>query len=324
MEYESHFHYYSAGWLSFKCGTQCSFWKTLKFPMSHFAVELKRCEQRILLCKCVTFIPRNKMRLRWLLIRLHGWCNLVLPLPHTHTRKHPHNLLPSARCMPVTQSFCAFIWKRNDTCACDEEGIECERAKRISGPWTKANDLFLLAWRNRKRSIYTMYRFDDMTIILHKIYGYVLILFSSSVPYYIYWFDLSCYEICETCNYRFCKPNSIVIIFILFALMRFPPTQEKRTGTSTLIRLHEFRLTILIPSNTWFEHIHGECRHLIRLPGTVSSACICSFAPISIVLLFECHFCFTWQFEQFQCSKSNVMLWRNFGARYSECYAIRN
>lgn len=47
-----------------------------------------------------------------------------------------------------------------------------------------------------------MYRIDDMTIIVHKMYGYVLTLFSSSAPYYIYWFDLSCYEICETCTDR--------------------------------------------------------------------------------------------------------------------------
>lgn len=90
MEYESHFHYYIT---EFQVRNAMFARKCWNFHRHISVVKRKRCEQKILLCKCVTFIPRNKMRLRWLLIRLHGWCNLVLPLPHTHT--HPHNLLPS-------------------------------------------------------------------------------------------------------------------------------------------------------------------------------------------------------------------------------------
>lgn len=251
--------------LKFKCKTQYICLKTLKFPSSQFGVELKCCEQKMPLCKCVTFIPRNKMRLRWLLIRLHGWCNLVLPLPHTHTRTRTRIHIIRFR-----QCVCPLL---NHFVHLSENGMILVGAKRKTdfGPRTKANDLFLLAWRNRKRSIYMMYRFDDMTIILHKIYGYVLILFSSSVPYYIYWFDLTCYEICETYNYRFCKTQFYCQHFYLVRPNAFPAPNQKTHTTSTLTESATwiFGWRILYPQNTWTKHIHGECRHLIRLPNMV-------------------------------------------------------
>lgn len=93
---------------------------------------------------------------------------------------------------------------------------------------------------NNNNKIRTMYRIDEMAIIVRKMYGYVLSLFSTSVPYYIYWFDLSCYEICETWYRSIGKLNSVVIIFYLVHPNAFSPwiefTHRKRTYDTLLIQ----------------------------------------------------------------------------------------
>lgn len=97
--------------IEWKWGKMCCFWtqafyRSFRCTHTHthfylnifmmlelsFQEEIDACT----IMESVTFILRNKMELRWLLIRLYGWCNLVLPL------------LQSFMCLR-TQWFCIHV-----------------------------------------------------------------------------------------------------------------------------------------------------------------------------------------------------------------------
>lgn len=69
----------------------------------------------------VTFIPRNKMELRWLLIRLYGWCNLVLPLLQSFECECAHNgfafMWKGVRCFGIIKRFRLIMATNNGVAA---------------------------------------------------------------------------------------------------------------------------------------------------------------------------------------------------------------